>query len=113
MTIQQWADEILLVKLEGEPAFSEEMNVLRDRLDSHASDVVIDLSEVRTVNSSNIAQMLRARQQLADSDRRLILAGASDSVWSVMGVTGLDKVFDFAQGVPTALASLGMDRQAG
>jgi hypothetical protein len=33
-------------------------------------------------------------------------------VWSAFLVTGLDKVFEFADSVPTALAALQISRQA-
>ncbi len=109
MSIENWSDRIVLVELENEPQFSEEMQNLRDQLDAHPRDVVINLASVTLVNSSNIAQLLRARKQCVQADRKLRLAAVDDAVWTVLSVMGLDKVFEFAQDVPTALAGLQMN----
>lgn len=106
MVIENWSEEILLTKLDNEPGFSEDMAALRDRLDHHPMDVVIDLAAVRSLNSSNIAQLLRTRQALNRADRRLVLAGLTEEVASVLHVTGLDQIFDIAPDSATALASL-------
>ena len=58
------------------------------------------------INSSNIAQLLRLRKILGEGDRQLRICGVSDEVWSVLMVTGLDKVFHFAPDTMTALASI-------
>ena len=107
MAINQWSDDILLVDLTDEPQFSEEMLGLLERLGQDPMpDAVLNLSDVEQINSSNIAQLLRARQKLLDADRRLIVCCVPDSIWGVMLVTGLDKVFEFAPDTASALASL-------
>ena len=61
------------------------------------------------VSSSNLAQLLKLRKVLADNTRHLRLCSVCDDVWSVMMVTGLDKVFSFAPDPLTALASLQLE----
>ena len=39
-------------------------------------------------------------------DARLRICSVDDAVWSVMLITGLDKVFEFTDDVSTSLASL-------
>lgn len=108
MSIEKWSDEILLVALSNEPQFSETMFSVRDEVHARARHVVINMDAVDMLNSSNIAQLLRVRKQLIEADRKLRLARINDRVWTVLSVMGLDKVFEFAQDVPTALAGLQM-----
>jgi anti-anti-sigma factor len=111
MPIQQWSDKIWVVQLADEPALSEDLN----NVHTQATDaeqlphVVLDLSAVTKVNSSNLAQLLRLRKLAIDGMARLRLAGPTDSVWAVMLTTGLEKVFEFTADVPTALASIQID----
>ncbi|WP_432800080.1 STAS domain-containing protein [Poriferisphaera sp. WC338] len=118
MPIQEWSDKILLVELGDDPVFSEEMDVVRAKLEnclaksgglpSGLPDIVVDLSEVEHVNSSNLSQLLRLRKMLIDGDVRLRLVGPTDAVWIVFMSTALDKVFEFRQDSATALAELQM-----
>lgn len=105
-----WSDNIVLAKLSDEPSLSEELASLIDRLHkaepSQTPHVVLDFSDCTYLNSSNIAQLLRVSKQLTESGRQLRLCGMGDEVWSVMMVTGLDKVFRFAPDTMTALAGL-------
>ena len=69
-------------------------------------DVVLNLSSVTYLNSSNIAQMLRLRKRLNSVGRHMRICAVGDQVWGVLMITGLDKIFDFTDDVTTALASL-------
>ena len=115
MSIEQWSDAIVIVELSDEPAFSEDMDTLTRQLDDMAGslpDAVINLQAVsylqavRYLNSTNIAQLLRVRKRLVDANARMRLCAICDTVWSVMIVTGLDKLFEFTEDVATSLASL-------
>ncbi|MEM7622553.1 MAG: STAS domain-containing protein [Planctomycetota bacterium] len=117
-----WSDEIVLAQLTDEPSLSEELATLIERLgeagvgagvaagqprpDADPPHVVLDFSGVTYINSSNIAQLLRISKNLGESGRALRLCGLSDEVWSVMMITGLDKIFRFAPDTLTALASI-------
>jgi len=109
MTIEHWSDDILLVALPPEPGMSEDLMLAVDEVKAHPRHVVLDLSNVTTLNSSNLAQMLRVRKVVIEHDRKLRLAALSQPIWDVLAVTGLDRVFDVAEDVPTALASLQMN----
>ena len=114
MPLQQWSDSILIAELNDEPMFSEEFESLMRRLeekDKATPDVIVDLKRVTYLNSSNIAQLLRLRKKLENSERRLRLCSIEDTVWSVMLVTGLDKLFEFMDDVSTSLASLQIDEE--
>ena len=119
-----WSDNIVLAQLTDEPMLSDELAGLTDQIREraeHAGDaaqpeqpadkadvpsVVLDFSAVSYINSSNIAQMLGLKRVLETANRQLCLCGMSDDVWSVMMVTGLEKVFKIAPDTLTALAGL-------
>ncbi|RMH12607.1 MAG: anti-sigma factor antagonist [Planctomycetota bacterium] len=107
-----WSDKIILSNLTDEPALSDELASLADRLSStERSDmphVVLDFSAVTYINSSNIAQLLKLRNLLKAAGRELRICGVTDEVWSVLLVTGLDRVFKFEPDTLTALAGLQM-----
>lgn len=110
-----WSDNILLANLSDEPALSEELGLVIDQIkdSGEAPHAVLDFRGVSYVNSSNIAQLLRVRKMLDEHGRQLRLCGMGDEVWSVMLVTGLDKVFRFAPDTMTALAGLQLEDARG
>lgn len=106
-----WSDEIIVCDLGDEPDLSDELNEIYARVceipaGGHSRGVVLDLSGVTYLNSSNIAQMLRLRKALVETSRSLRLCSVADAVWSIMLLTGLDKVFTFMPDKATAIASL-------
>ncbi len=110
MSVNDWSDDIVIAKLSDEPTFSEEIQNLLKQLDEMPADdlpdVIVDMQEVTFLNSSNIAQLLRLRQFLAGKKRRLRICSVNDQVWSMLIMTGLDKIFSFNDNVATSLASL-------
>lgn len=68
--------------------------------------VVLNFQGVTYLNSSHIAQLLRMRKLLQERRRKLVLCAMNDEVWSMMLLTGLDKVFTFVPDTMTALASV-------
>jgi len=111
MAIQKWSDNITVVELGEDPQFTEDMLTLMDGLAEKSSDVVLNFSTVGFVNSSDISKLLRLRKVLINARRRLILCGVGAQVWGVFLVTGLDKIFEFINDIPTALATLQMAQQ--
>ena len=108
MPIQEWSDQIWVARLTEEPGFSDELRPLTDTLQARAEPpaLVIDLSDITQINSSNLSQLLRVRKLMVERDTPLRIAGPSDPVWSVFIMTGLDKVFHFTEDTATALAEL-------
>lgn len=105
MSIERWSESILVVELQDDPAFSDDVTAAMDQLDDQ-SDVVLNFSAINYLNSSNIAKLLKFRKKVLTSGRRLVLCGIDTKVWGLFLVTGLDKVFEFADSVATALASV-------
>ena len=108
MPINDWSEEIVIAELTDEPAFSEELGTLTRRFETEGqrAHVILDMRGVSYLNSSNIAQLLRLRAKVTSAKKALRMCSVRDSVWGVMMVTGLDKIFEFNDDVSTALASI-------
>jgi len=107
MPLQRWSDRIIIAHLQDDPQFTDDLNGLFDLLEESPDiDVVLNLAEVSFLNSSNIAKLLKLRKMVTSNGRRLLLCGINTHVWGVFLVTGLDKIFKFADDVTTGLASL-------
>lgn len=110
MPIQHWNENIWLAQLPEEPALSDELRQLIKSLSdaSPRPHLVIDLSQIKRINSSHLAELLRVRKLCIDGDTHLRLAAPTNAVWAVILTTGLDKVFEFNEDVSTALAAVQM-----
>jgi anti-anti-sigma factor len=108
MPIQEWSEQILLADLQEDPQLTDDINALLETLEARTDvDVVLNFAQVSYVNSSNVSKLLKLRKVvMINNKRKLKLCGIGTQVWSVFLVTGLDKVFDFADDVTSGLASL-------
>jgi len=109
MTLNQWDENILILELQDEPDFSEDMDALLSRLkkfDDKSSHIIIDLQKVDKIHSMNLSTFIEVHSLIRTKNRRMIICNLSDSVWSTMLATGLDQVFEFIEDTTTALASL-------
>ncbi len=108
MPIEKWSDRVNVIHLADDPQFTDDLQALDNRMAAKAADAVLDLGAVHFINSSNIALLLKLRKQMVNCERRLVLCSVSTQVWGTFLVTGLDKIFEFSDNVPTALATLQM-----
>ncbi|MDD4889878.1 MAG: STAS domain-containing protein [Phycisphaerae bacterium] len=107
MGIVQWSEQVLVADVADDPMFTDELDALFDTLTAGGDrDVLIDLSAVSFVNSSNIALLLKLRKYQRDHSRKLRLCGIAPAVWSVFTVTGLESLFEVSPQVTTALAEM-------
>lgn len=107
MSIEHWSDSIIVAELQDDPAFTDDLTALVDQVEAHRDvDVVMDFSAVTYVNSSNIAKLLKVRKKVISNRHRLVLCGIATNVWGLFLVTGLDKVFEFADDVANGLATV-------
>ncbi|MEK6676801.1 MAG: STAS domain-containing protein [Planctomycetota bacterium] len=110
MSIELWSDNIFKVELQDDPAFTDDLSALLDQLETHSdAHVVLNFAGVNYLNSSNIAKLLKLRRKLLHEKRRLVLSGIDTNVWGLFLVTGLDKVFEFADNLATGLAAVQID----
>jgi anti-anti-sigma factor len=109
-----WSDNIVIAELSDEPALSEELAGISQRISEQPGEVphvVLNFAAVSYVNSSNLAQLLKLRKQLTEKKRQLKLCSVKDDLWSVFLITGLDKVFRFAPDPMTALAGIQIEEE--
>ncbi len=110
MAVEQWSESIILADLTDDPQFSDDVGQVIDQCTDNANtDVLLNFAEVRHLNSSALAKMLKLRKLVTQNNqRRLRLCNVSAHVWGVFLVTGLDRLFEVTEDVPTGLATLQM-----
>lgn len=116
MGIDEWSPTILRVDLAAGPAFAEDLSELIERLQTRPPhpphptyappSVVLDLSRVSYLVSSNLTQLLTLRKLAKELQFKLLIAGVPTTLWSVFLTTGLDRLFEFAPDSATALAKI-------
>ena len=110
-----WSDKIVIADLADEPALSEELGSLIEKIGELPREkvphVVLNFAQVAYIHSSNIAQLLRLRKRLLETGRTIKLCSVSEEVWSVLLITGLDKVFRFSPDPMTALAGIQLEEE--
>jgi anti-anti-sigma factor len=106
MPIEKWSDRIVIVHLSADPHLGEDLQSAFDLVEQKPVDVVVDFGGVRYLNSSHLARLLKLRKAMVTAEKRLVLSAVDTQVWGAFLVTGLDKVFEFADAVPTALAAV-------
>ena len=112
MPVERWSDNVVLCRLADAPQTGEDLEALDQAVQNGGKrrvDAVVDFSGVRMINSSNLAKLIKIRRQMHAADARLLFCGTNDHVWGAFLVTNLDKLFEFADDVPTALATLEMN----
>jgi anti-anti-sigma factor len=115
MPINEWSDAILIAALQDEPQFSEDLEHLLQSLRTRGRplpDVILDLTGVGYLNSSNLSQILRVRKMLLLDGARMRVCGATGPVSDAMRTMGLDRVLVFVDDVTAALTSLQMEPRA-
>lgn len=109
MPVEKWSDSIVVLHMADDPQFSEDIEALIEG-GAEGVSTVLDFSAVHFVNSSNIAKLLRLRRHLLTQNQKLLMCNVGNQVWGTILITGLDKVFEFSDNVPTALATLQMSQ---
>jgi anti-anti-sigma factor len=110
MPVEQWSERVLLAELADDPQFTDDMLHLVEQCTQNPQlDVLLNFAGVSYLNSSNIAKLLKLRKLVTiTNQRRLKLCGINRHVWGVFLVTGLDRIFELVEDVPSGLASLQM-----
>jgi len=112
MAVENWSESIVIGHLGDDPQYTDDLNAIIEQCTSStALDVLLDFSGITYLNSSNIAKLLKLRKLVTiTNEHKLRLCGINRQVWGVFLVTGLDRIFDVVDDVPTGLASLQLGR---
>ena len=105
MPIEKWSDRIVIAHLAPDPHLGEDLQSVQEQV-SGETNVILDFAGIRYLNSSHIARLLKLRKAIVTAGSRLVLCAVDTQVWGAFLVTGLDKIFEFTDSVPTALAGL-------
>jgi len=99
MGIQRLSKEVIFVALPPEPEIAEELeSVMQSAGEGCDCDVAIDFSDVDIVTSSSLSKLLRLRKLLVDRKNRLVCCNLAAATRGIFTLTGLDGVFEFADG---------------
>ncbi|MEM1071190.1 MAG: STAS domain-containing protein [Planctomycetota bacterium] len=108
--LNDWSDDIVVLELSDDPQLTDDLSAAIERVaesvPGSVPHIVLNLGFVGYIKSSNLAQLIRLRKLLSEAGRSLRLCSVDSRVWSVMTVTGLDKLFDVSPDPMTALASI-------
>ncbi|MBI5863193.1 MAG: STAS domain-containing protein [Planctomycetes bacterium] len=108
MAVENWSESVLLGELADDPQYTDDLSAIIEQCNTNRNlDVLLNFGAVSYLNSSNIAKLLKLRKLVnLTNERKLKLCGISRQVWGVFLVTGLDRIFEICDDVPTGLASL-------
>src|SRR5439155_24005956 len=112
MLIEKWSDRIGIVHLCADADhLGDDLQSAQEQLTLDGVDIVLDFAGVKYLSSSHIARLLKLRKAVSIAGNRLVLCSVDTQVWCAFLVTGLDKIFEFTDSVPTALAGLAFRQQ--
>ena len=102
-------DKTTIFDLSGDIDFANSPEVrqsmLREIQESRASRVVVNLSQVRYIDSSGVASLVEGLKASRDLGSRFILFGHSTSAREVLQLSRLIKVFEVYDNEEQAMAS--------
>ena len=102
-------DKTTIFDLSGDIDFANSRDVrdsvLREIRESRAARVVVNLSQVRYIDSSGVASLVEGLKAARDLGSRFILVGLSTSAREVLRLSRLLRVFEVYETEQEALAS--------
>jgi anti-anti-sigma regulatory factor len=97
MIIENFSQGTMFVDLAPEPQMCDELETISGAMRARSDcDIVVDFSNTDIVTASSLSKLLKLRQLLINSGRRLILCGLANSTRGVFARTFLDQIFEFA-----------------
>src|SRR5262249_42523260 len=106
VTVEELSTGVVRVGLRGELSlerayeFDEELRIVEAR---HPSCVMIDLRELRFLDSSGLSRLLAARKRARRNGHRLLLIRGPRTVQRLLALTGVAETFEIVSEVPVAL----------
>jgi anti-sigma B factor antagonist len=102
-------DHVAILSLSGKMMGGTETTAfhehIRGLLNDSIKNVVVDLGDVRWMNSSGLGVLMAAMTTLKSAEGRLVIARATEKVESLLVITQLIKVFETYDTVDRALSS--------
>jgi anti-anti-sigma factor len=105
--VENLVSDIITFELQREPQMNGELQAVFDITAEHSDcNVILDFTYVDIITSSSLTKLLKLRQTVLASSRRLIICNLHQFTKSAFEVTGLNGVFELAADKPAALAIL-------
>jgi anti-sigma B factor antagonist len=89
-------------KLRGGPDAQVFQDKISNYLEEGKKNIIIDMSDVKFVDSSGLGNIVRAFSTVKDAGGKLKLAGITDKVQGVLSITKLSSVFEMHKTVEEA-----------
>ncbi len=100
---------IMIIELTGNVMGGPDATALNEQihklLDDKKRKIVIDLSDVKFINSSGLAMLIGGLNTMRKSGGEMKLARASDKIENLLEMTKLNTVFDIHKTVNEAVAA--------
>ena len=81
-------------KLRGGPDAQDFQNQVSNYLEEGKKNIIIDMSDVKFVDSSGIGNIVRAFSTVKESGGRLVLASVSNKIDGLLSITKLNSIFE-------------------
>ena len=92
-------------KLRGGPDAQIFQNQISSFLEDGKKNIIVDMSDVKFVDSSGLGNIVRAFSTVKEGGGQLKLAGISDKVEGVLSITKLNSVFELYPNIEDASKS--------
>jgi anti-sigma B factor antagonist len=92
--------------LMGAPETEDFRQVIKEHLDAGATKYIIDLSNVKWMNSLGLGALISAYTSVKNKEGVMVITNVSDKVKSVFMITQLIKVFQNFDTVDEALSAM-------
>ena len=106
-TVEHYNAVVLELKgnVMGGPEASELNELLHKFLDSNKKNIIIDLAEVKFMNSSGLGMLISAFTTMKNGGGNLKLANATEKIQSLLLITKLITIFENYDSVDEAVKS--------
>lgn len=81
-------------KLMGGPEAQEFHDKLNEFIQSGKKNIIVDMSDVKFVNSSGLGNIVRGFSTVKDAGGQMKLAGVTDKIEGLLSITKLNSVFE-------------------
>ena len=92
-------------KMMGGPETTELHDHIKGLIHDGVKNIVIDLGDVKWMNSSGMGVLMASKTSLDNAGGRLVLARVTEKVQSLLMITQLIKVFETYETVDRAISS--------
>ena len=107
-------DKYLVIKLSGDVNIHyriEMESFFQKKLRTNFKDVIIDMSEVKYIDSVGLAVLINVYKKVVAQRKRFYLVGLSDRVRKVFKMSGLEKILDIYETIDSLKADLLVDEE--